>query len=78
MKDNIIGTPVRYFDYIGSERFGRIVAIEPYLLGPDQVYVYIEDEETEFNIHDIIVDNKVIKIKYSELRLSSEVYIDEK
>ena len=72
--DEIIGLSVRYFDYLGLERFGRIVFAEPSNTNPDMVYVYIEDEESEFNIHELALVSKVIK--YAEIRESTEVYPD--
>lgn len=48
----LLGTSVKYFDYIGDERFGRIIAIEtkndpgPY---KDLYWIYIEDEDPELN-----------------------------
>ena len=72
--DEIIGLSVRYFDYLGLERFGRIVFAEPSNTNPDMVYVYIEDEESEFNIHEVALMSKVIK--YAEIRESTEVYPD--
>lgn len=68
---DIIGRTVRYFDYIGSERYGRIIFVEPYPMDPDQVYVYIEDEEIEFNIHEDFLGGQ--NIRYAEIRPSSEV-----
>lgn len=69
----LIGKHVMYFDFLGIDSFGYIVAIEP---GPepDIVYCYIEDEDMEDNIHEDVVNGK--KIKYAEIRLSSEVYPD--
>ena len=72
--DEVIGLSVRYFDYLGLERFGRIVFAEPSNTNPDMVYVYIEDEESEFNIHELALVSKVIK--YAEIRESTEVYPD--
>ena len=69
----LIGKHIIYYDYLGIESYGIIVAIEPY--SEDQVYVYIEDEDGEDNIHEDIVNGK--QIKYSEIRLSSEIYLDE-
>lgn len=70
-----IGLHVKYFDYIGLERFGRIIYVEPSNMNPDKFYVYIEDEESEFNIHDINIDGE-IKM-YAELRINDEVYLDD-
>lgn len=72
--DEIIGLSVRYFDYLGLERFGRIVFAEPSNTNPNTVYVYIEDEESEFNIHEVALVSKVIR--YAEIRESTEVYPD--
>ena len=71
--DNIIGKAVKYFDYVGDERFGSIIAIEPSNFGEDIVYCYIEDEDPEYN--DLSM-NGMVKL-YAEIRLSTEVYIDE-
>lgn len=70
-----IGLHVKYFDYLGLERFGRIIYVEPSNMNPDKFYVYIEDEESEFNIHDINIDGE-IKM-YAELRINDEIYIDD-
>ena len=70
-----IGLHVKYFDYLGLERFGRIIYVEPSNMNPDKFYVYIEDEESEFNIHDININGE-IKM-YAELRINDEVYIDD-
>ena len=74
--DNITGLHVKYYDYLGLERFGRIIFTEPYPYDTSILYVYIEDEETEFNIHKDVLNGN--EIEYAEIRLSSEVYIDEK
>lgn len=73
--ENCIGLHVKYFDYLGLERFGRIIYVEPSNMNPDKFYVYIEDEESEFNIHDININGE-IKM-YAELRINDEVYIDD-
>ena len=70
-----IGLHVKYFDYLGLERFGRIIYVEPSNMNPDKFQVYIEDEESEFNIHDININGE-IKM-YAELRINDEVYIDD-
>ena len=66
--DEIIGLSVRYFDYLGLERFGRIVFAEPSNMNPNIVYVYIEDEESEFNVHDITTINGLNKLNTSNLK----------
>ena len=72
--NKIIGITVKYFDFLGSERFGKIVAVEPYPLDPEQLYVYIQDEEPEANIHTDVVNG--LNISYAELRPSGEVIRD--
>lgn len=71
---NIIGKHVKYFDYVGDERFGTIIAAEPYPMDPEVAYVYIEDEDPEYNIHEDFVGGTLIK--YAEIRPSTEVYPD--
>lgn len=70
---SIIGQKIKYFDFLGCEQYGKIVAVEPYPLDPNQVYVYIEDEEAEFNRYDLPCSNGSV-IMYAEMRLSSEIY----
>ena len=72
---DIIDLHVKYYDYLDLERFGRIIFTEPYPYDQNILYVYIEDEEPKFNIHKDILGGK--EISYAEIRLSSEVYIDE-
>lgn len=75
MFESLIGKSVKYFDYVGDERFGKIIAIEPYAYDSDLAYIYIEDQEIEYNIHQDIVNG--ILIKYADIVLSEEVYLDE-
>lgn len=74
-EENLIGKSIKYFDYLGSERYGSIAAIEPYPEDQNQRYIYIEDCDPEFNIHQDCITGK--NINYAEIRLSSEVYIDD-
>lgn len=74
--DTIIGLHIRYFDYLGLERFGRICYVELSSIGPETVYVYIDDEEPEFNIHELAAPSGIIK--YAEIRTNEEVYLDER
>ena len=67
-----LGKTVKYYDYLDAERYGRIVAIEPNPNSPDTPFIYIEDEEQEFNEHRDIVNGK--EVHYAEIRLSSEIY----
>lgn len=75
INDSIIGKAVKYFDYLDAERFGHIVAIEPYPADPEQAYIYIEDNEPEFNIHQDFINGQILR--YAEIRPSGEVYIDD-
>lgn len=70
--NNIIGMKVRYFDYIGSERFGKIIAVEPSQLAT-VYYCYIEDDEPDENTHQDIVNNQ--NIQYAAIRPSIELYL---
>lgn len=72
---NIIGTRIKYYDYLGSERFGSIIATEPYPDDPEILYCYIEDDDPDENINQDVVCG--INILYATLRPSNEVYIDE-
>lgn len=76
MKDvnELIGKQVTYFDYLGEEHHGSIVAIESCRISKDEVYIYINDEEQEFNIHQDVING--VQITYAELRPSSEVILD--
>lgn len=74
--EELIGRTVKYYDYLGFERFGRIILFEPIQGNNEELYVYIEDEESEYNVHDIIINGEMKM--YAEIRVSSEVYIDER
>ncbi len=74
-KNSLIGKAIKYYDYLGAERFGHIAAIEPYPMDPNQKYIYIEDNDPQFNIQQDCIAG--VNIKYAEIRPSSEVYIDE-
>lgn len=76
MNNEVIGTHVRYFDYVGDERFGTVVAAEPSEHCPDLAWLYIEDEEPEYNIHQDFVYGQLVT--YAEIRISDEVDIDER
>ena len=67
-----LGKTIKYYDYLDAERYGRIAAIEPNPNAPDTPFIYIEDEEQEFNEHSDVIAGK--EIKYADIRLSSEVY----
>ena len=74
MRDDLIGLHVRYFDYLGLERFGTIIFSEPFQYDDSIRYVYIEDEEVEFNIHEDNFNGNIVK--YAEIRLTTEVILD--
>lgn len=71
----LIGKQVIYFDYMGIERHGNIVAFEP-SNDPEQLYLYIADEDEEENIHDLQTSPTTV-IMYAEMRLSGDVILDE-
>ena len=71
---SIIGLHVKYFDFLGEMRYGNIIAVEP-SSNPEEPYLYISDEEEEFNIHEDMVAG--VMIRYAEIRQSGQVYIDE-
>ena len=70
---SIIGQHVKYYDYLGTERFGNIAAFEP--AGNDLAWIYIVDEDPNFNDKVDLVNG--VQIQYAEVRISTEVYIDE-
>lgn len=72
--DELIGRHVIYIDYIGLERSGKIIGVEPYPQDNEQRYLYIEDDDPEYNIHEDEINGEWIS--YAELRPSSEVYLD--
>lgn len=86
---NILGTNIIYKDYLGYQRYGKIGWVEPYEGDQDQedekqvVWIYVSDEDPEYNVHEFIVnvgtiDKPDIKhIMYADMRLSTEVYLDE-
>lgn len=81
-----IGKTVKYFDFLGLERYGTILTMEPCTVPSNDpvdcdnednlFYIYIVDEEPEMNIHDIFINGKYEK--YAEIRISTEVYLDER
>lgn len=73
--DQLIGKAVKYYDYLDLERFGHIVATEPYPIDPTQAYIYIEDNDPEVNTHQDFINGQIVN--YADIRPSGEVYIDE-
>lgn len=87
--NDVIGKSIIYQDYLGIQRYGKIAWIEDYE-GPDNddpegkvVWVYIIDEDPEYNVHEMVVnfgtDDKpdVRSFIYGEIRLSTEISLDE-
>lgn len=74
MFSDIIGLDVKYYDFLGQMQFGKIVYAEPFPQDKDLAYVYIEDENPDFNVHRI--DTLDGTITYADIRISDEVYID--
>lgn len=74
--EEIIGLHVKYYDFLGLERFGNIVFAEP-TTDPEVAYVYIEDEDPVENNKTLnFVDGRIIF--YAEIRLSTEIARDER
>lgn len=73
--DSIVGTRVKYYDYLDSERFGKIIAVEPYPYHDDMIYCYIEDDDMEENMYEDVVNGEMIR--YAALRVSVDIYLDE-
>lgn len=75
-----IGLHVKYFSYIGEEMYGKIVHTEPCLQESHPEYpfdyIYIEDENDNLNIHEVVDYNGDI-VRYAEIRPSYETYLDQ-
>jgi hypothetical protein len=75
-----IGLHVKYFSHIGEEMFGTIVHTEPCTNqnapGYPFDYIYIEDEISEYNIHEV-VNIAGQTVMYADIRPSYEVYPDQ-
>ena len=61
MYNDIIGAGVTYSDYLGIDRHGTIIGVEPYPHDQSIVYIYIEDDDIELNIHQDTINNKIIR-----------------
>lgn len=85
---DVLGSDIKYKDYLGYERPGKIGWIEPYF-GSDSndpdgqiVWVYVVDDDPDYNVHEFIVNMGSMEkpdlrtINYAELRLSTEVVLD--
>lgn len=73
MNELKLNTHVKYYDMLELERFGYIVAIEESKV-KGVPYIYIEDEEQEYNIHRDMVNG--VLITYAEIRPSDQIIID--
>lgn len=76
MYNKLIGRPVIYNDYLGFKQYGQIVFIEPYPNDPELAYLYIQNEIVDENTHHLETANGIIS--YADIRVSSDVYLDEK
>ncbi len=77
--DEALGLHVKYFSYLGEEMFGTIVHAEPCTNpaaeGYPFYYIYIEDENNEYNIHSVTnFENQ--SVRYAAILPSYEVYPD--
>ena len=77
--EKVIGLHVTYSDFLGFERYGTIVAVEP-ITNPvpgeeDCMWIYIEDEDQEYNIHQLLTPAGIVW--YCELRISNQVILDD-
>lgn len=81
--ENLIGKPVIYNDYLGIQHAGSICFVEYGNNidddGNNLAWIYIIDEDSEYNVHQLSYnDNGVLKtLNYAEIRLSSDVFLDE-
>lgn len=88
--DELVGLDIVYKDYLGYERTGKIGWYEH--CSHDEyddegnliVWIYVVDEDPEYNVHEFIFNASadpskpdVKRLMYADLRLSSEVVIDE-
>ena len=73
---SVIGVKVKYLDFLGFQRFGKVVRCEPSInLPEDVVYLYIEDDDPDYNTHNMTTETGMIY--YADIRLSTEVELDE-
>lgn len=73
MKTNVIGLHVKYFDIMGCETYGYIVAAEA-SNDPEVPYLYIANEDSEMESHEDLVNGQ--NVTYNDIRPSTEVIID--
>ena len=85
--EDILGRPIKYYDYLGLERAGQIAYVEPYLGNKVQddtndkrvVWIYIADEDPEENVNSYvyqIASGEKKEFMYATIRLSTEVFLD--
>lgn len=87
---DLVGLDVIYKDYLGFDRNGKIGWFEQYHAeeyddeGNAVVWLYIVDEDPEYNTHEFIFNASgdmlkpdIKRLAYADLRLSTEVVIDE-
>lgn len=73
----IEGLHVKYYDFLGQERYGNVVAVEPNPINPDIPYLYIKDEDFEsMEIHSDYIPYKGTTVEYNEIRTSDQVFPD--
>lgn len=85
--NEVLGKAIGYNDYLGNLRSGVIGFIEEYKApqeidsdGKRVVWVYVVDDDPEYNVHQIIIPDKEGKpamLNYADLRLSTEVFLDD-
>ena len=85
--ENVLGKVIGYYDYLDNLRSGIIGFIEDYKAPQDIdadgkriAWIYVVDDDPEYNVHTIVIpDNngQPKTLNYAELRLSTEVFLDE-
>lgn len=72
-----INLAVHYNDYLGYEHTGMIVLVQecPTAEVEGEVYVYIKDDDDQYNDKEYISPEGV-QFKYAEIRRSTEVWRD--
>ena len=75
--NTLIGKSVIYYDFCECRHFGTIVAIEESNRSfGSNTYVYIADVDERENIHEDPIGPNGEMIKYSEILMPHEVFID--
>lgn len=60
---------VKYFDYLGAERTGVVIATMPSSI-EDEPYLLIKDDDDEYNIQTYF--NGTSNVNYAEIRKSTD------